>query len=384
MEGIVMRKAIVVTHGTIRGPAHELRDYFRNSYDETVFIHHPLLFIKQNRILSSCLEKYEKEKLVFERRAFHWQGPESLLYIKDLLYTLIWVIKYGRKTDLLVGSGNLNAFAGLILKRLGIVKKVVYYCIDYVPNRFKNKTLNNLYHWVDRVCAEKCDSTWNLSLRMIEGRQEKWKQKFFHQQVVPHGSYTDQYTKSLISLNNFHKFEIVYMGTLLKKQGVQLVIKAFNRIIKKFPKARFLIIGSGEYKNNLEILTKKLGLEKHVIFTGYLDDNETKEKIAKAHIAVAPYNKKEDIFTYYADPGKVKYYLSLGIPLIITDVPSVAKDIAKEKCGLVINYDEKELTKAIEKYFSDFKFSIDYRRNALKYSEKFSWDKLYRKALKEI
>lgn len=296
----------------------------------------------------------------------------------------MWVIRYGRKTDLLVGSGNLNAFTGLILKRLGAVKKVVYYCIDYVPNRFKSKPLNNIYHWVDKVCAEKCNSTWNLSERMVEGREERWKKRFPHQQIVPHGSYTDQYTKSLISPNDFHKFEIVYMGTLLKKQGIQLVIKALRRIINKFPKTRFLIIGSGEYKNNLEILAKELGLEKYVTFTGYLDDNKAKQKIAKAHIAVAPYNKKEDIFTYYADPGKVKYYLSLGIPLIITDVPSVAKDIAKEKCGLVINYDENELERAVEKFFSNLSFSIDYRRNALKYVEKFSWDKLYREALKEI
>ena len=121
-----MGKVIVVTHGVIRGPAHELRDYFRNSFDETIFIHHPLLFIKQNRVLSSGLERYEKGKLVFERKAYHWEGPEFFLYLKDLIYTLIWVIRYGRKADLLVGSGNLNAFAGLILKRLGVVKKVVY------------------------------------------------------------------------------------------------------------------------------------------------------------------------------------------------------------------------------------------------------------------
>jgi len=51
---------------------------------------------------------------------------------------------------------------------------------------------------------------------------------------------------------------------------------------------------------------------------------------------------------------------------------------------LVINDNEKELSKAVEKFFSDLNFSIDYRRNALKYAEKFSWDKVYRKALKGI
>lgn len=379
-----MKTAVVVTHGIIRGPAHEIRDYLRNISFKTLFVYHPLLFLKQNYALSSAFEIYRKDNLFYQGKAPHWKVPEPVLYLKDFIYTLIWVTRYARKTDLFVGSGNLNAFAGLILKRLGIVKKVVYYCIDYVPNRFGNIFLNNLYHWVDKICAGKCNTTWNLSKRMIEGREDRWKKRFPHQQVVPHGSYTDQYTKSLISLNDFHKFEIVYMGTLLKKQGVQLVIRTFSRIIKKFPEARFLIIGSGEYKTNLEVLTKKLGLGKYVIFTGYLDDNEAKEKIAKAHIAVAPYNKKADIFTYYSDPGKVKYYLSLGIPLIITDVPLVAKDLEKEKCGLIINYDEKKLYIAVDKFFSNLKFSIDYRRSALKYAEKFSWDKLYNKALKEI
>jgi len=346
-----MKTAVVVTHGMMRGPAHEIRDFLKKIYPKTLYIYHPLLFLKQNYALSSTFEMYKKDKLLFQGKALHWQAIEPVLYLKDFLYTLIWVTRYARKADLFVGSGNLNALAGLLLRKLGLVKKVIFYCIDYVPNRFGNVFLNNLYHRVDEICAEKCNSTWNLSQRMIEGREARWKKRFPNQQVVPHGADTGRDIKSLISLNDFHKYEIVYLGTLLKKQGIQLVIRTLGKIINKFPKTRFLIIGSGEYKNNLEILTKKLGLEKYVTFTGYLDDNKTKQKIAKAHVAVAPYNREEDIFTYYADPGKVKYYLSLGVPLIITNVPLVAKEIAKEKCGLVINYDKKELADAVEKFF---------------------------------
>ncbi len=378
-----MKTAIVATHGIVRGPAHEIRDFLRKIYFKTLYIYHPLLFLKQNYTLPSAFEIYQKDNLFFQGKAYHWKAPEPILYLKDFLYTLVWAVRYAPKADLFVGSGNLNAFAGLVLKRLGVVKKVIYYCIDYVPNRFENSLLNNLYHWVDKICAEKCDSTWNLSERMIEGREKKWGKKFPRQQVVPHGSYTDRYTKSLVSIDNFHKYEIVYMGTILKKQGIQLVIKTFRRILKKFPKARFLVIGSGEYRTSLDILTKKLGLEKYVNFAGYLNDNETKKRIAKAHIAVALYSSKEDIFTYYADPGKVKFYLSLGIPLIITDVPLVAGNIVEAGCGLIINYDEKELAAAVEKYFSDLNLSIDYRKNALKYAEKYSWDKIYKKALME-
>jgi glycosyltransferase involved in cell wall biosynthesis len=379
-----IKTAVVVTHGIIRGPAHEIRDYLRKISTNTLFVYHPLLFLKQNYALSSAFEIYRNDKLTFQKKANHWVAPEPVLYLKDLIYTLIWVSRYARKTDLFIGSGNLNAFAGLILRNLGLAKKVIYYCIDYVPERFGNRLLNYLYHWVDKVCAQGCDSTWNLSQRMIEGREKKWNKKFPHQQVVPHGSYTDKQTKSLVSLNNFNRYEIVYMGTLLKKQGVQLVIETLGRVIKKFPQARLLVIGSGDYKTDLELLTKKLGLEKHVTFTGYLTDAQAKVKIAHAHVGVALYNKKEDIFTYYSDPGKVKYYLSLGIPLIITDVPLVAKDLTEQKCALMINYNMNELQLAFERFFTDMKFTEDYRRNAVKFSEKFGWETLYKKALRKV
>jgi len=36
------------------------------------------------------------------------------------------------------------------------------------------------------------------------------------------------------------------------------------------------------------------------------------------------YNPHNNPFTYYTDPGKVKAYLSAGVPVVITDLPYVA------------------------------------------------------------
>ena len=72
--------------------------------------------------------------------------------------------------DLFVGIDNLNALAGIFLRKLGAVRRVAYYVIDYTPRRFANPLLNRLYHWIDRTCVRHADVIWNLSSRMHKVR----------------------------------------------------------------------------------------------------------------------------------------------------------------------------------------------------------------------
>ena len=44
------------------------------------------------------------------------------------------------------------------------------------------------------------------------------------------------------------------------------------KIVEKIPKAHFLIVGDGVYRKYLESLTRKLGLNQNVIFTGIRSD----------------------------------------------------------------------------------------------------------------
>src|SRR5690606_6446004 len=85
-----------------------------------------------------------------------------------------------KPVDLYVGVDNFNAFWGVILKKLGWVKEVVYYTIDYVPVRFQNPVLNDVYHWMDKFCVRNADVVWNVSPRIAEGREE------FHNVDIAH------------------------------------------------------------------------------------------------------------------------------------------------------------------------------------------------------
>lgn len=377
------KRAVIVIHEAGIGPGHDLRDYFlQQGIKELLFISHPLLSMPIMYNNSSRYELYKDGKLSKTYYAYNWKLPDPLLYVKDILYTLFWSTIVIGKADIFVGVANINALCGVILRFLGVTKDVIYYVIDYVPNRFRNFTMNTIYHFVDKFVSEQCNWTWNLSPRMIEGREEKWHRKFPNQLVVPHGVHVDRIKR--VPFEKINKHEILYMGSLYKKQGIQIVIESLPKVIKKIPHVKFSIIGRGPYEQDLKKLTKKLKLENYVNFLGYMPSHKAMEnRIAKAGIAVALYDRTADIydFTYYADPGKIKNYLGAGVPIILTDVSHVAKSVAKANCGLLVEYNKKDVTKALIEFLSNYTKMREYRKNAITFAKEYRWENIYKKAL---
>lgn len=381
---LAKKKIVIVFHEATTGLAYDLRDYLlKKEIEELLFISHPLLYLKENFKKSSWYEYYKDGKIVKKGNAFHWVLPEYFLYIKDILYTLLWCFSIGRSFDIYIGIGNLNAFTGCILRFLKRVEKVVYYVIDYVPERFQNKLVNDVYHWIERFVAFYSNRTWNLSPRMIKGREKRWKTFFPNQLVVPHGVAFSRIKRVLFEKIN--KTEILYMGVLLKNKGVQLIIEALPKIIKHIPNVKVSIIGKGPYEEELRNLVQKLHLESYIEFLGYISNHEEVEnRIAKAAIAIALYDKADDEFTYYADPGKIKTYIGAGVPVIMTDVPYVAREVVKANCGFIVPYKQDALTDVILTFLQDEKLMRVYRKNAIKFAKKYDWDRVFADAFSSI
>ncbi len=130
------KKIIIVTYEATTGPAHDLRDFLVDKSKQLLFIAHPLLFIPANFNKSSYWEMYRNGKKIQQGRAFHFILPEIILYLKDFIYSLIWTLTKMQRSDLYFGVGNINALVGIILKKIGLTQKVIFYCIDYIPQRF--------------------------------------------------------------------------------------------------------------------------------------------------------------------------------------------------------------------------------------------------------
>lgn len=378
------KKFIVVAHEASTGPPQELRNFLVNKKIKNVFfIAHPLLYFKDGYSRSSKYNYYKNGKLIKSGQALHWKLPEPALYIKDIIYTIIWCANLKEKYDLFFGVNNLNALAGIFLKKLGKVKKVVYYNIDYTPKRFNNKVMNYIYHKIDKYCCYNADINWVGTTRTTEARINNGLKvsKMAKTVIVPDGNHSLKIEK----INNFNKNKsLVYVGYIMKKQGIDLVIESLSEIVKKMKNIKFIIVGTGDYDAVLKKKVNELRLNKFIEFKGFIaDDREVEKLVSQSSIGVATYTEDKDSFTYYSEAGKPKLYLGCGIPVILTNVPAIAVDIKKEKAGEVINYNKDQFVKAVLKILKDEKAYESYKNSAVLLGNRFDWSNIFSKGLGE-
>lgn len=350
-------KIIIGTHYFISGLADALVDFLeQNKVKDLLYLRHPLT-------------------------------PEVnfLQLFNDFVQNIFLPFRTKGKWDLFIGIDNLNAFSGLILKKLGKVKTVIYYTIDFSPKRFNNGIINKVYHYIDKICVQYCDQTWNLSPRMVQGRKEFFgmdPKKYNRQKLVPHGAYTHKMTL-LSKKYKFNPFQAVFVGSILEKQGLQEVFRAILKIILKLPKFRLVVAGGGDYLPALKKLAKELRILKHVQFLGQINNEEKEKLLVGSAIGIATYIPPAS-FTYYADPGKIKDYLAAGLPLVLTDVSYNVQELSKNGCAIVVSYDKRDIAKAILTLLSNKNKMLKFRKNVKRYAEQFDWSNIYADAFRKI
>lgn len=378
------KKIVIVAHYLLYGAAHALRDYLLKKYYQNIlFITLPLVSQRTTRkILYE--NKHIKEDISFTRK-----NKETMFdYFMDFFQVITFIFFQKEVYDIYFGFDCLNCLTGILLRKTGRIKKVIFYSIDFSPIRFKNPLINKVYHAIEKFCILHADEVWNVSPRIAEGRESflHISSKKYHQKVVPIGVWTNDI--KITPFKKVKKQQIVFLGHILEKQGVQKVIIALEEIRKKIPNIKLLIIGGGEYLDNLKKLVEKLKLGKHVLFTGWITDRSIIDKtLSESAVAVATYvPEKEKLynFTYYADPTKLKDYLAAGLPIVMTDISYNAKIIEENKCGILVQYDEKEIASAIITLLKNENQLKKYKHNALQYSKTFDWEVIFDKALYEI
>lgn len=203
-------------------------------------------------------------------------------------------------------------------------------------------------------------------------------------QVVPIGFSKENITVK--SIDKIDRYNLIFVGFLFEKQGLQLMIEVLPKLIKKFPKVRLTIIGSGPIESEIKKSIEQSNLNFYVTFTGYINNHQEIVKLLtnSGGIGLATYVPSIGDYSYYADPSKIKLYLLCGLPVITTNVPPIAKKIEKRKAGFVIDYSPQDLFNVLEKLLQDKKTYKFVRENALKMGNEYDIAIILNKAFKEL
>jgi len=369
---------LIISHKFLPQPDDDLVLYLNNEKKGSV-VHITHAFSDCPNRISKCVW-YKNGEVHKEWKSKDYKRfPEPIIYLKEFIFTLYSVFKTRLKFDVSVCMDGMCTFFGIFLRSLGRTKKVNYWAVDFVPdNRFDSGVKNFIYHEINKFGYRNADEMWDLSPRMADAREEFLgikKDVYRVHKAVPYGMWLDRIKR--YSYEECEKNTLVFMGHLLEKQGVQLVLDAIPKIIKKIPDFKFKIIGTGSYESVLKEKVEKLGIQKYVKFMGKIEKNEDlEEEVAKSCVAVAPYIAKLDTWTKYADPGKVKTYLACGVPVLLTDVPWNAKEIESSGCGKIVEPDENSISEGVLDFVVEDK-NKKYRENSKLYSRSFDYEVIF-------
>ncbi|QXP86356.1 glycosyltransferase family 4 protein [Methylococcus capsulatus] len=130
---------------------------------------------------------------------------------------------------------------------------------------------------------------------------------------------------------------VVYLGALERARRSEVMIEAMAAVRKEFPQALLVFVGDAEDPGErlwFDALVRELGLQDHVLFTGWLPAEQARRYLRTAEIGLSPCARTPSLEV--ASPTKVIEYMAWGVPVVANDLPDQAYLIGETGGGLCV------------------------------------------------
>jgi glycosyltransferase involved in cell wall biosynthesis len=178
-------------------------------------------------------------------------------------------------------------------------------------------------------------------------------------------------------------FRIVYHGTIARRLGLDLAVRAFARAADSCPGAVFEIFGDGDAGEELEAQIAASGMEDRIHFSRKMFRVESiAEMIQGASVGLIP--NRRDVATDYMLPVKLLEYVHLGIPVIAPRLLAIQYYFAEDQVAFYQPGDVDELAGCIHRLYSDPAERADLARKSAGFAKKFHWDSFQEELFKVV
>jgi glycosyltransferase involved in cell wall biosynthesis len=164
---------------------------------------------------------------------------------------------------------------------------------------------------------------------------------------------------------------LIFVGGLIPLKACDLALQGAAPLLREHL-AHFTVVGDGSERNRLEQLVRSLGVEKEVLFCGWLSHQDAMLRLRSSDVLVFP--SVRDF-----GGGVVFEALSLGVVPVVADFGGPG-DIVHPEVGYKVRLtNEAEVVAQIEKVLRELSQDCDLldrlRRQAVSYArESLSWD----------
>ena len=200
-------------------------------------------------------------------RKMKWWHPFGMAY---MLSVLIFLVRYRRRYDIIHCFGLFLFLPPALLMKYVFKKKVVLRLLCSGPyGDFAGIEKLKLARWI-LGSAQRADRIIYMSRDM---KDELLEHRFSEEKLINIANGVDsRHFKPPADPHAMTGNTICFVGRLETQKGLGYLLRACAKIIQDGCNAKLLVVGAGRQKELLEDLSKHLGIDEHVIFTGFAED----------------------------------------------------------------------------------------------------------------
>jgi glycosyltransferase involved in cell wall biosynthesis len=139
-------------------------------------------------------------------------------------------------------------------------------------------------------------------------------------------------------------FNLLFLARIDRKKNLEGLLQALHLVSSKYPNITLNIAGDGDrkYVDTLKSLARRLAIDGHVNWLGYVDSDRKSDLLAAACAFVLPsFSENFGIAAVEA--------LAAGLPCLVSHGVAVSHEIDKAGAGIVVGTSPVEIAAGIEK-----------------------------------
>lgn len=193
--------------------------------------------------------------------------------------------------------------------------------------------------------------------------------------IIPHGVIIETSNRKF---KKEHLKTVIYLGVMSKDKGIEDALKVFS-LLRKQKRIQFWVVGkpdSIEYGKKIAQMSQDLQLTDKIKFWGFVSNEKKFELLSRAHVMINP-SHREGWGLVNIEAGVV------GTPVVGFNTAGVKESIIDGKTGLLSSAgNHSAMSKNILKLLENKKLYRKFSKNALAWSNNFTWVKAQKKSIK--
>lgn len=172
---------------------------------------------------------------------------------------------------------------------------------------------------------------------------------------------------------NDNSFRVMYHGTIVERHGLDIALKAINKIRDKIPNLKFLIFGDGNFIPAVKKLITELSLQNIVELRGTVIVDQIALTIPAIDVGVIP--NRINSFTKKNFPVRIFEYLVMGKPVIVPRTDGILDYFDEDSIFYFEAGNTEDLANKILEVYFDTERKDTVVKNGIKILDKFRWEK---------